>query len=180
MQATLDWITHKPKTNAYFCAIHASVKVVKMNKTIWKNICLLEKNPQAFKSKYICHKESQIFHSFPISWGRQLDFQLRIPFQFLKYYCFLILVLWFWPYTRMGSKTDKARWGLDILKNWIQNMCKIWKLDRKDAWCKELAWHYTLERERKRFIPLLLSVFMWAKWRNNNKNQGKSVWGLFW
>lgn len=95
MQVTLDWTTHKPKTNAYFCAVHASVKVVKMNKTIWKNICLLEKKKktsQAFKSKYICHKESQMFQSFPISLGRQLDFQLRVAFQFLKYYCFLILV----------------------------------------------------------------------------------------
>lgn len=170
MQVTLDWIIHKPKTNAYFCAIHASVKVVKMNKTIWKNICLLKKkkNLQAFKSKYICHKESQIFHSFPISWGRQLDFQLTVPFQFLKYYCFLILVLWFWPDSRLGSKSDKAPWGLDILKNGIQKICKIWKLDRKDSWCKELAWHYILEKE-ERFIPVLLSMFMQAKCRNNNK-----------
>lgn len=128
MQVTLDWITHKPKTNAYFCAIHASVKVVKMNKTIQKNICLLEKNPQTFKSKHICHKEGQIFHHFPISWGRQLDFQLSVAFQFLKY-CFLILVLRFWPDSGLGRKIDKTAEELDFPKNGIQNIHKIWKLE---------------------------------------------------
>ena len=49
------------------------------------------KKLSAGKWKYIHPKKSQIFHNFPIVWGRQLDIQPRDAFQFLKY-CFLILV----------------------------------------------------------------------------------------
>lgn len=73
------WLNHiQAKTNACFCAIHASVKVVKMNKTIWKNICLLEKkiNTSGFKSTcvLVCHKESQHFTVFLSGEGNNLMF----------------------------------------------------------------------------------------------------------
>ena len=49
MEVTLDWLIHKPKTNAYFCAIHASEKVVKMKKTILMKIFVLGKKKKKKK-----------------------------------------------------------------------------------------------------------------------------------
>lgn len=74
MQVTLDWITHKPKTNAYFCAIHASVKVVKMNKTIQKNICLLEKTLKPLNQNIYVIRRAKFFTIFPSAEGDNLIF----------------------------------------------------------------------------------------------------------
>lgn len=105
---TLHWITHKPRTNAYFCTIHASVKVVKNEQNNLKEYLSFGKKKTSldFKSKYICHKESQMVRIFSHQLRQTTWFPSIGCSRSWKYYGFLTLAWFTWILISSLSRWD--------------------------------------------------------------------------